>query len=134
MATKVIKPPKKKKSVDPDEKGTVLKLYADQEARNAKRFQSDLKKAMDQKESIVKSEWGGKMKNNKSVLRKAWMAAGKGAADKEIESVKKQKEGGAYSSSPAIVGGSKKMIKRSKKNVRKNSASKAAKKSAKSLY
>lgn len=52
----------------------------------------------------------------------------------EAERVKGLKETGFYDAKPHVVGGTKKMLKRSKKNVKKSTASKQAKKSAARLY
>lgn len=114
----------------------VQKIYASQESKNEKRFQSDLKDALDYDEKVKKmgSSWGYRGKTAQSDLRRSRMAAGKAAVGKTARNIHSRKESGAYKSDPHVIGGTKKMIKRAKKNVRKSSASKQAKRSAKKLY
>jgi hypothetical protein len=137
MSAKLIKRPKPKKSGNQSKaKERVLAVYKSQDARNEKRFQSDLKKALadESQTNKMSSRWGVSKGPDKDVLVKSWASGRKASGVKESVNVRTRKESGMYSSGPTPTGGTKKMIRMSKKRVRKNAASPQAKASAKKLY
>ena len=134
MAAKLIKLPKPKKSKAKDR---VLAVYKSQDAKNEKNFQDDLKKALNDESQTSKTSarWGvTKGKAEADVNAKSWATSRKASGVSEAAGIHTRKESGQYSSSPTPVGGTKKMIKMSKKRVRQNDASPQAKRSAKRIY
>ena len=117
-------------------KERVLSTYKAQDAKNEENFQSDLKAAMayDKKIKSGGSRWESKGPAKESHLRESWLIGNKASGASATGEVKAKKESGTYSSSPVPQGGTKKMIRISRRNVRKNDASPQAKRSAKKLY
>lgn len=137
MANLMIKKPNPKKDKKSSAKQRVLDVYKAQDVRNEQNFQSDLKKALDYDKRVKKvSSWDAVRhgKPNKNDLRQGWAVGQKASGVSEARSVHSKKESGAYSASPALSGGTKKMIKMSKKRARQSDASPQAKRSARRAY
>jgi hypothetical protein len=139
-STNVSDPKKKKESTTKDK---VLKIYRKADEKASKALASDTKKASDYDKSR-KSRSKKFTTNEPDIQKKGRLStkdlqasgayAGKVNSNTETQRVRKLQETGAYDAKPAVVGGTKKMLTRSKKNVKKSQASKQAKRSAKKLY
>lgn len=126
-----VKPKKKKRS-------SVSDVYNEAEMAASKKYAADSESARKYDQSLKERAKGHTGKTGR-VDMKDVAASGsyRGTAMKgysESARVKGLKETGYYDAKPAVVGGTKKMVRVSKKNVNKSSASKQAKRSAKKLY
>lgn len=122
--------------------GSTQAIYSTAQKRGDQKYSSDVQKAKAYDEGVKKqaskfSGSRGKMSNpehQKSLAQSRSYAGKMQSGYTEQDRVKGLKETGFYGAKPHVVGGTKSMLKKSKKNVRSNSASKAAKVSAKKLY
>jgi hypothetical protein len=124
--------PKKKKS-------PVAEAFKKAEEQAAKKYTADSESAKKYDQSLKEKSKGFTVKTGKYgqkdlAASRSYGSVASGAADNEKARVKGLKETGYYDAKPAVVGGTKKLLKKSKKNVAKSSASKQAKASAKKLY
>lgn len=123
--------PKKKKS-------KVAEVFEKAEEQAEKKLEKDTQSAKVYDESLKKKSKGFQVKTGR-VTQKDLAASGAYTGDKaknysETERIKGLRQTGYYDAKPAVVGGTKKMVKLSKKKVKKSSASKQAKRSASRLY
>jgi hypothetical protein len=127
-----VKPKKKKSSTE--------EVFEKAEVQAKKRESSDTQAAKNYDEGLKVT--AGKHAGPNAPIRTgrvtsqdlAASGAYKGGNYSETQKVKGLKQTGYYDAKPAVVGGTKRMVKVSKKNVNKTQASKQAKRSAKKLY
>jgi hypothetical protein len=130
---------KKKKTT----KQKVLTIYKKADEKAAKTYAEDKSKAdryTKQHKSKVKTfattdpdlQKKGKLSTRDLAASGAY--AGNKQSDNEAKRVEGLKQTGYYDAKPAVVGGTKKMLVKSKKNVKKSQASPQAKKAARKLY
>lgn len=123
--------PKKKK-------GKVSQVFEKAEQQAEKKYAMDTKAAKEYDESLKQKAKGFQAKTGR-VTQGDLAASGSYVGNKsrnysEQQRVKGLKETGFYDAKPAVVGGTKKMLKRARTNVKKSTASKQAKRSASRLY
>lgn len=128
-----VNPGKKKSKVS-----KVEETFSKAEEQAAKKYSKDSQSAKKYDEGLKKTAKGFQVKTGR-VTSGDLAASGSYVGTKsknfsEQERVKGLKQTGYYDAKPAVVGGTKRMVKRSKKNVGKSSASKQAKSSARKLY
>lgn len=123
--------------------GTTKVIYSTSQKKADQHYASDISKAKSYDEGVKKqaSKFSGskgtlsnKQHQGDLAASRSYAGTKSGGSYNEQARVKGLKETGYYDAKPHIVGGTKSMLRRSKQNVRKNSASKAAKASAKKLY
>lgn len=125
-----VKPRKKKTNV------TDTFKKAEEQAKEKYAAESESAKKYD--ESLKKKSTGFQVKTGR-VSQQDLAASGAYTGKKiknysETQRVEGLKQTGFYDPKPAVTGGTKKMLVRAKKNVKKSAASASAKKAAKRLY
>lgn len=123
--------PKKKKT-------NVTGVYEKAEMQAKEKYAADSKSAKDYDESLKKKSTGFQVKTGR-VTQQDLAASGAYTGKKvknysETQRVAGLKQTGFYDPKPAVVGGTKKLLVRAKKNVKKSAASASAKRAAKKLY
>ena len=121
-----------------NKKSTVTTLFKKAEEKAKKKLDVDSQSAKRYDESLKKKgkTFQGKTGRvtNKDLAASAGYTGDKVKGYSETQRVTGLKTTTYYDPKPAVVGGTKKMLKRSKKNVDRSSASKQAKASARKLY
>lgn len=123
--------PKKRKT-------NVATVYEKAEEMAEKKYSTDSKSAKQYDESLKKKASGFQVKTGR-VTEKDLAASGAYTGKKvknysESQRVEGLKQTGFYDPKPAVAGGTKKMLVKAKKNVKKSAASAQAKRSASRLY
>jgi len=126
-----VKPKKKKSSTE--------KVFEKAEVQASKKLAADTDKAKKADASLVVTAGGhSATKERTGRVTQQDLAESRAYRNKssitETARVKGLKQTGYYDAKPAVVGGTKKMVRISKKNVKKSGASSQAKKAAKKLY
>lgn len=134
-----VKPKKKSESSSTKEK--VIKTFEKAEKKGQQNFKSDMKKAegydASRKEAAKPQhdgKGGYKTKTRDLAASRSYAGVAGASSHTEPARVKGLQQTGAYDAKPAVVGGTKKMLMKSKKNVSKSQASPQAKRSARKLY
>lgn len=129
----------KKKAEKETTKQKVLKTFEKAEDKAEKNLSADMKKAHEYQEGMKKKANEHVVNTGRTDTRKlqasgAYAGVAANSSHNELSRVRGLQQTGAYDAKPAVVGGTKKMLVRSKKNVNKSMASPQAKKSARKLY
>lgn len=123
--------------------GSTKVVYSTAQKKADQTYAADAQKAKSYDEGVKKqsSKFSGSKGTMTNPERQKDLAASRsyagtksGKSYNEQARVEGLKQTGYYDAKPHVVGGTKSMLKKSKANVRKNSASPAAKQSAKRLY